>query len=114
MALGLAAPLELIATKDATREAEKVRQTALVGTAAVRAVQEVLASVLALRDRIGALRQHPDIPGSLLPEFGTLAPCLAGALSMARALLTLSRGEAQKENVDIAELVRPGAGGLRR
>lgn len=113
MALGLAAPLELMATKDATREAEKVRQTALVGTAAVRAVQEVLASILALRDRIGVLRQHPDIPGSLLPEFGTLAPCLAGALAMARALLTLSRGEAQKEKVDIAELVADlEAGGL--
>ncbi len=113
MALALAAPLELIATKDATREAEKVRQTALVGTAAVRAVQEVLASILALRDRIGTLRQHPDIPGALLPEFGILAPCLADALSMARALLTLSRGEAQKENVDIAELVADlEAGGL--
>lgn len=113
MALGLAAPLELIATKDATREAEKVRQTALVGTAAVRAVQEVLASILALRDRIGTLRQHPEIPGSLLPEFGTLAPCLADALSMARALLTLNRGEAQKETVDIAELVAGlEAGGL--
>ncbi|HLA76410.1 MAG TPA: hypothetical protein VJU18_02395 [Vicinamibacteria bacterium] len=114
MALGLAAPLELMATRDATREAEKVRQTALVGTAAVRAVQEVLTSILALRDRIGALRQHPDIPGPLLPEFGTLAPCLADALSTARALLTLNRGEAQKENVDIGELVAGlDAGGLQ-
>lgn len=113
MGAALAAPLELLATVEVTREAERVRDAALVGTAAVRAVQEVLASILAIRDRLGVLRQHPDVPAWVLPELGTLAPCLTDALSMARAVLTLSRGEAHKENVNVPDLVADvEAGGL--
>jgi signal transduction histidine kinase len=101
----LSAPLELARALDTVRHAERTLQLALAGTASVRGLEQVVTFLEELRDRQGGLRRRPDAPGWFLEEFARLSPSLSGALATARSLLSFSRGEVQKETVELEELV---------
>jgi len=101
----LSAPLELARALDTVRNAERTLQLALAGTASVSAFEQVVAFLEDLRDRQGEMRRRSDAPPWFHEEFGRLSPSLSGALSTARSLLSFSRGELQKEPIEIAELV---------
>jgi hypothetical protein len=101
----LSAPLELARALDTVRNAERTLQLALAGTASVRGLEQVVTFLEELRDRQGGLRRRRDIPGWFLEEFARLSPSLSGALVTARSLLSFSRGELQKETVELEELV---------
>jgi hypothetical protein len=102
-ALGLA--LELGNATESTRTAERVLHPALVGTASIRGMEEVLTAVLDLRERLATMRTRPDAPGWFSDEFVRLTPSLALALGTGRSLLAFSRGEILREVVDVEELV---------
>jgi hypothetical protein len=101
----LSSSLELARALETVRSAERSLQTALTGTASVRGLDEVVAFLVDLRDRLGRMRQKPDPPPWFVSEFHYLAPSLAGALSTARSLLAFSRGQIEKEAVGVQELV---------
>jgi signal transduction histidine kinase len=101
----LSAPLELARALETVRNAERSLQLALAGTASVRGLEQVVTFLEELRDRQGLLRRRPDTPAWFLEEFARLSPSLSGALSTARSLLSFSRGEVQKETVELEELV---------
>ncbi len=102
----LSSSLELARALETVRAAERSLQLTLSGTASVRGLAEVVAFLVELRDRLGAMRRQPDAPPWFVTEFAYLAPSLAGALATARSLLAFSRGEIQREPVAIEDLVR--------
>jgi signal transduction histidine kinase len=71
----------------------------------VSGFEQVVAFLEDLRDRQAKMRRRSDAPPWFHEEFGRLAPSLSGALSTARSLLSFSRGELQKEPIEIEELV---------
>jgi signal transduction histidine kinase len=105
MARALAASLELVRVLETVRNAERSLSLAVAGTASVRGLEEVTASLIELRDHLGQMRGRPDVPGWFLAEFAQLAPSLASALATARSLLAFSRGEIQREPVGVEELM---------
>ena len=104
-ARALSASLELTRVLETVRNAERSLALAVAGTASVRGLEEVMASLVELRDRLGAMRRRPDAPNWFVAEFAELAPCLASALSTARSLLAFSGGEIQREPVGVEELM---------
>jgi signal recognition particle receptor subunit beta/signal transduction histidine kinase len=105
MARALSASLELVRVLETVKNAERSLSLAVAGTASVRGLEEVTASLNELRDRLGAMRRRPDAPGWFVAEFAQLAPSLSSALSTARSLLAFSRGEIQREPVGVEELM---------
>ncbi len=101
----LSAGLELAATLEKVRGAERALELALAGTASLRGLEDVVSSLVELRDRLGAMRGRPDAPSWFIEEFARLAPSLQGALSSGRSLLAFSRGEIQRESVLVEELL---------
>jgi hypothetical protein len=104
MALALSASLELSAALDGSREADRLRQGAMLGAAGVRSSREMLDILVALRDGLGGLR-HAANAGPLRESFGRLTLPLAGALARSRALLALAHGTPEREVVELAELL---------
>jgi GAF domain-containing protein len=101
----LSAGLELAATLEKVRGAERALELALAGTASLRGLEDVVSSLVELRDRLGAMRGRPDAPSWFIEEFARLAPSLQSALSSGRSLLAFSRGEIQRESVLVDELL---------
>lgn len=104
MATALSASLELGSALEATREAERLRGAALLGAAGLRTNEEVLDTLMSLRDGLGALRQAAG-NGTQREAFGRLTLPLAGALARARALAALALGAPMRETMEIAELL---------
>lgn len=105
LAGALSAGLELIAARETARDAEQALHIAAVGTLSLRGLEEILASMLALRDRLAEIRRHVEATPELRDDFGRITPDLAGALSVARSLLTFGRHQVQREMVDIGDLL---------
>ncbi len=101
----LSAALELAATLEKVRSAERALELALAGTASLRGLEDVVNSLVELRDRLGEMRGRSDAPPWFLEQFARLAPSLQGALSSGRSLLAFSRGEIQREPVLVEELL---------
>ncbi|HEX6739082.1 MAG TPA: hypothetical protein VF310_12455 [Vicinamibacteria bacterium] len=105
MATALAAALDLGSVMDAGRNADRVQGLAMAGLAAQHAVDGILASIVVLRDRLGAIRKRPELPNKLFEDFGRLAPCLVDALGQARSLQSLGRGDVAREMVDLDDIL---------
>jgi GAF domain-containing protein len=101
----LSAALELAATLEKVRGAERALELALAGTASLRGLEDVVNSLVDLRDRLGAMRGRGDAPLWFIEEFARLAPSLQSALSSGRSLLAFSRGEIQRESILVEELL---------
>jgi signal transduction histidine kinase len=101
----LSAGLELAATLEKVRGAERALELALAGTASLRGLEDVVNSLVELRDRLGEMRGRPDAPPWFVEQFARLAPSLQGALSSGRSLLAFSRGEIQREPVLVEDLL---------
>jgi signal recognition particle receptor subunit beta len=104
MATALSASLELGSALEATREAERLRAGALLGAAGLRTNEEVLDTLMALRDGLGALRQGAA-SAAQREAFGRLTLPLAGALARSRALAALALGAPMREVMEVAEVL---------
>jgi mutual gliding-motility protein MglA len=104
MATALSASLELGSALEATREAERLRAAALLGAAGLRTNEEVLDTLMALRDGLGSLRQGAA-SGAQREAFGRLTLPLAGALARSRALAALALGAPMREVMEVAEVL---------
>jgi mutual gliding-motility protein MglA len=104
MALALSASLELAAALDGSREADRLRQGALLGAAGLRSSRELLEILITLRDGLGGLRQAAGT-GPLRESFGRLTMPLVGALARSRAVLAVARGMPEREIIELAELL---------
>jgi mutual gliding-motility protein MglA len=105
LASALSASIELAAAMEAGREAERNLHLALLGTASLHGMEDALSSIQLVRDRLGAMRRRSDAPHWFHEEFAKLTPCLSGALSTGRSLVAFSRGEIQKEVVELEEVL---------
>jgi signal recognition particle receptor subunit beta len=113
LASAMSASIELAAAMEAGREAERNLHLALLGTASLHGMEDALSSILLVRDRLGAMRRRPDAPAWFHEEFGKITPCLSGALATGRSLVAFSRGEIEKEVVELDEVLEDmKAGGL--
>jgi signal recognition particle receptor subunit beta len=124
LASALSASIELAAAMEAGREAERNLHLALLGTASLHGMENALSSLLLVRDRLGAMRRRPDAPRWFHEEFAKLTPGLSDALSTGRSMVAFSRGEIEKEVVELDEVledlraagldaqVGPGAGAV--
>jgi signal recognition particle receptor subunit beta len=101
----LSASLELVATLETVRGAERALELALTGTASLRGLEDVVRSLVELRDRLGEMRHRPDAPRWFLEEFARLAPSLASALSVGRSLLAFNKGEIEREPILVEDLL---------
>ena len=110
MSRALSAALELAATLEKVRGAERALELALAGTASLRGLEDVVNSLVDLRNRLGEMRGRPDAPPWFLDQFARLGPSLQSALSSGRSLLAFSRGEIQRESVLLEELLGELAG----
>jgi signal recognition particle receptor subunit beta/GAF domain-containing protein len=104
MATALSASLELGSALEATREAERLRAAALLGAAGLRTNEEVLDTLVALRDGLGALRKVA-VSETQREAFGRLTLPLAGALARSRALAALALGAPMREVLEVAEVL---------
>ena len=104
MALALSASLELAAALDGSRDADRLRQGAILGAAGLRSSRELLEVLSALRDGLGGLRQAAGT-GPLRESFGRLTMPLMGALARSRAVVALARGTPERELIELAELL---------
>jgi signal recognition particle receptor subunit beta len=100
----VSASLELAGAIETTRTAEKELRQALSGTTFSRGIDEILGQILALRERLGEIRRRSDAPAWFLAEFTQLSPHLAQAIGTARSLVGFTRGQIQREPVDLVEL----------
>ena len=101
----LSAALELVATLQTVKAAERALELALAGSASMQGLEDVVRSVEELRDRLGEIRNKPDAPGWFVEQFTRLAPALGSALADGRSLLAFSRGEIQRDSVFIEDLL---------
>ncbi len=101
----LSAALELVATLQTVKAAERALELALAGSASLQGLEDVVRSVEELRDRLGEIRKKPDAPPWFIEQFTRLAPALGSALSDGRSLLAFSRGEIQRDSVFIEDLL---------
>jgi hypothetical protein len=105
MARVLTGALELQATLETVRSAERALEMALAGTASARGLEEVVGSLLDLRERLALMRGRPGAPSWFVEEFAHLAPSLATALQAGRSLLAFSKGEIQQDTIYLDELL---------
>ncbi len=101
----LAAALELVATLQTVKAAERALELALAGSASLQGLEDVVRAVEELRDRLGEIRNKPDAPPWFVEQFTRLAPALGSALHDGRSLLAFSRGEIQRDSVFIEDLL---------
>jgi signal transduction histidine kinase len=101
---GLSAALELSATLEKVKNAERALELALAGTASMRGLEDVVGALVDVRDRLGEMRGRPDAPPWFVDQFARLGPSLSTALSSGRSLLAFSRGEIQRESVLVEDL----------
>jgi signal transduction histidine kinase len=111
MARVLTGSLELAATLETVRSAERALEMALAGTASARGLEDVVNSLLELRERLSHMRGRPGAPPWFVEEFARLAPSLSTALQAGRSLLAFSKGEIQQDTIYLDELLAEvGAG----
>jgi signal recognition particle receptor subunit beta len=101
----LSATLELAATLNTVRAAERALELALAGTASLRGLEHLVGSIETLRDRLGEIRSHPGAPPWFSEQYVRLVPTLAAALDDGRSLLAFSRGEIRRETVYMEDLL---------
>ncbi len=101
----LAVALELVATLQTVRAAERALELALAGSASIGGLEHVVGSLETLRDRLGEIRANPDVPPWFADQYMKLAPALASALGDSRSLLAFGRGEIRKDTVYIEDLL---------
>jgi signal recognition particle receptor subunit beta len=101
----LSAALELAATLQTVKAAERALELALAGGASLRGLEHLVGSVETLRDRLGDIRSRPDAPSWFTEQYVHLAPALASALDDARSLLAFSRGEIRRDTVYLEDLL---------
>jgi signal recognition particle receptor subunit beta len=101
----LSAALELVATLQTVKAAERALELALAGSASLQGLEDVARAVEELRDRLGEIRNKPDAPPWFVEQFTQLAPALGSALASVRSLLAFSRGETQRDSVFIEDLL---------
>ena len=105
MARVLTGALELQATLETVRSAERALEMALAGTASARGLEEVVTSLLDLRERLALMRGRPGAPSWFVAEFAHLSPSLSTALQAGRSLLAFSKGEIQQDTIYLDELL---------
>jgi GAF domain-containing protein len=105
MARVLTGSLELAATLETVRSAERALEMALAGTASARGLEDVVNSLLELRERLSHMRGRPGAPPWFVEEFARLAPSLSTALQAGRSLLAFSKGEIQQDTIYLDELL---------
>ena len=105
MARVLTGALELPATLETVRGAERALEMALAGTASARGLEDVVNSLLELRERLALMRGRPGAPPWFVEEFARLAPSLSTALQAGRSLLAFSKGEIQQDTIYLDELL---------
>jgi signal transduction histidine kinase len=105
LARALSAGLDLVSALERAGSAEGLLHLAMAGMLSLRGLEEILTSVLALRDGLADIRRHFETVPALREEFGRITPSLAGALALARSLLTFGREQVQHEVVDVKELL---------
>jgi hypothetical protein len=102
----LAPALELSAQQERGRSGERGGDLALLGLAAQQGLDDVLTSLLKLRDGVAEARRDPALTARALSALGGVTPSLAEALSVARALVTFGRGEPSPgEPADLGDLL---------
>jgi signal transduction histidine kinase len=101
----LTGSLELAATLETVRSAERALEMALAGTASARGLEDVVNSLLELRERLSHMRGRPGAPPWFVEEFARLAPSLSTALHAGRSLLAFSKGEIQQDTIYLDELL---------
>jgi signal transduction histidine kinase len=83
---------------------------ALAGTASARGLEDVVSSLLELRERLALMRGRPGAPPWFVEEFARLAPSLGTALHAGRSLLAFSKGEIHQDTIYLDELLPEVAG----
>jgi GAF domain-containing protein len=101
----LAAALELAATLQTVKAAERALELALAGTASLGGLEHLVGAIETLRDRLGAIRSRADAPPWFAEHYVRLAPALAAALDDARSLLAFTRGEIRRDLVYLEDLL---------
>src|SRR4029079_1187053 len=84
--------LELSIQQERMRDAERGSELALLGLAAQRSLEDLLASLSSLRDGVADVRRDPALTPAVLSALGRVTPSLVEALGTTRTLLALSRG----------------------
>ena len=101
----IAVALELVATLNTVRAAERALELALAGSASIGGLDHLVGSLETLRDRLGEIRANPDVPPWFADQYMRLAPALASALGDARSLVAFGRGEIRKDTVYLEDLL---------
>jgi hypothetical protein len=101
----IAVALELVATLNTVKAAERALELALAGTASIGGLEHLVGSLETLRDRLGEIRSRPDVPPWFADQYVRLAPTLASSLDDARSLLAFGRGEIRKDTVYLEDLL---------
>ncbi len=101
----IAVALELMATLRTVKAAERALELALAGSASSSGLEHLVGSLETLRDRLGEIRAHTDVPPWFADHYIKLAPALASALEDARSLLAFGRGEIRKDTVYLEDLL---------
>jgi len=101
----VAVALELVATLNTVKAAERALELALAGTASLRGLEHLVGSIETLRDRLGEIRNRPDAPSWFTEQYVRLAPALGSALDDGRSLLAFSRGEIRRDAVYLEDLL---------
>jgi hypothetical protein len=97
--------LELDATLHTVKAPERALELALAGSASSSGLEHLVRSLEELRDRLGEIRAHTDVPPWFADHYIKLAPALASALEDARSLLAFGRGEIRKDTVYLEDLL---------
>jgi hypothetical protein len=87
------------------KAAERALELALAGSASSAGLEHLVASLETLRDRLGDIRAHTDVPPWFADHYIKLAPALASSLDDARSLLAFGRGEIRKDTVYLEDLL---------
>ncbi len=101
----IAVALELVATLNTVRAAERALELALAGSASIGGLEHLVGSLETLRDRLGEIRANPEAPPWFADQYIRLAPALASSLDDARSLLAFGRGEIRKDTVYLEDLL---------
>ena len=108
------ASLELAATLETVRGAERALEMALAGTASVRGLEDVVNSLLELRERLGLMRRRPGAPpGSSRSSRASPRRCPPPSQA-GRSLLAFNKGEIQQDTIALDELLAEVAERRRR
>jgi signal recognition particle receptor subunit beta len=101
----LSAALELAATLQTVKAAERALELALAGTASLRGLEHLVGSIETLRDRLGEIRNRTDAPPWFTEQYVRVAPALASALDDGRSLLAFTKGEIRRDPVYLEDLL---------